>query len=242
MDIGSTGNVMVSHRRTDGTVEENRPWGAVDVSELARAAPWRTFRWYRGQRHYSGTYWSATVHDHVIYESRLELARLLFADFDPSVRHVAAQPFLLQAPVQGKLRKHIPDYLLMTHEGPLLVDVKPKLRLDEPQVAFTFAWTRQVVEGLGWRYQVWSEPESASLENVRFLAGYRRDRLFPGDLLDAVDLAVVEEVTLGEAAGRVAGFAPELARAGVFHLLWSGKLITDLQRPLSAGHVLRRAA
>ncbi|MBV9026165.1 MAG: TnsA-like heteromeric transposase endonuclease subunit [Streptomycetaceae bacterium] len=214
----------------------------MGVSELSQAAPWRTFRWYRGQRHYSGTYWSATVGDHVMYESRLELARLLFADFDPLVRHVAAQPFLVKALVQGKIRKHIPDYLLMTREGPLIVDVKPKRRLEKPEVAFTFAWTRQVVQDRGWRYEVWSEPAPAPLENVRFLAGYRRDWLFPGELLDAVEAAVVDGMTLGEAADRVAGFAPELARAGVFHLLWAGRMMTDLQRPLSASHVLRRAA
>jgi hypothetical protein len=42
---------------------------------------------------------------HVIYESRLELARLLFADFDESVRHIVAQPFLLKAYVAGSLPK-----------------------------------------------------------------------------------------------------------------------------------------
>jgi hypothetical protein len=40
----------------------------------------------------------------VIYESRLELARLLFADFEASVRHIVAQPFLLRADVDGDLR------------------------------------------------------------------------------------------------------------------------------------------
>lgn len=31
--------------------------------------------WYKGQRHYSGAFWSAIERDLVIYESRLELAR-----------------------------------------------------------------------------------------------------------------------------------------------------------------------
>ncbi|MGP3924380.1 hypothetical protein [Streptomyces sp. 8N616] len=57
----------------------------------------------------------------MIYESRLELARLLFADFDPAMRSIVAQPFLLKAEVDGKLRKHIPDYLLITEHGPMVV-------------------------------------------------------------------------------------------------------------------------
>ena len=30
---------------------------------FAAAVPWREFRWYRGQRHFSGSYWSATMQD-----------------------------------------------------------------------------------------------------------------------------------------------------------------------------------
>ncbi|MFD0348394.1 TnsA-like heteromeric transposase endonuclease subunit [Kitasatospora aburaviensis] len=121
----------------------------VSVGLLRSAVPWRTFRWYMGQRHYSGTYWSATMRDHVIYESRLELARLVFADFDPSVQHIVAQPFLLKTVVDGEVRKHIPDYLLITEQGPVVVDVKPRHRLARSEVAFTFEWTRRVVESRG---------------------------------------------------------------------------------------------
>ena len=104
---------------------EDRAWSEVSVELMMSAVPWRTFRWFKGQRHYSGIYWPATTNDHVIYESRLELARLLFADFDPAVRHIVAQPFLLKAVLEGKVRKHVPDYLLITGQGPVVVDVKP---------------------------------------------------------------------------------------------------------------------
>src|ERR1700746_1443237 len=58
--------------------ELSSPWEDVSAARLQDAAPWRAFRWHRGQKHYSGSYWSATQRDHVIYESRLELAALLF--------------------------------------------------------------------------------------------------------------------------------------------------------------------
>jgi len=90
---------------------------------LFRAAPWRTFRWYFGQRHYSGTYWSATEREHVIYESRLELANLLLADFDPTVHHIVAQPFQSSGTVDNQERRHIPDYLWDSDDGPVVVDV-----------------------------------------------------------------------------------------------------------------------
>ncbi len=92
--------------RTESGVTENESWTAVGSAVLSNTVPWRTFRWYKGQRHYSGVYWSATMRDHVVYESRLELARLIFADFDRSVHRILAQPFLLKAKVGGKIRKH----------------------------------------------------------------------------------------------------------------------------------------
>ena len=140
--------------------------------------PWRTFRWHRGQKHYSGTYWSATQNAHVVYESRLELARPLLADFHTSMSQIVAQPFLLVASVDGKQRKHIPDYLLITNDGPVVVDVKPRQHLTKSVVVRTFAWTRKAVESRGWRYEVWSEAPPVFLGNVRFLAGYRRRHLF----------------------------------------------------------------
>jgi hypothetical protein len=44
----------------------------------------------RGQSHLPGLYWSVTTGGHVVYESRLELARLLVADFDAEVVGIAA--------------------------------------------------------------------------------------------------------------------------------------------------------
>ncbi|MFI1290743.1 TnsA-like heteromeric transposase endonuclease subunit [Streptomyces sp. NPDC020792] len=157
----------VSVRRQRGAVVEDRDWGTAPVDLLRSACPWRMFRWYKGQKHYSGTYWSATMRDHVIYESRLELSRLLlfFADFDPTVCGIVAQPFLLKTVLKGKVRRHIPDYLLLTGQVPVLVDVKPLHRLSKAGVEFTFGWTPQTVESRGWKYEVWSEPPAVELES-----------------------------------------------------------------------------
>ncbi|MFE2441640.1 TnsA-like heteromeric transposase endonuclease subunit [Streptomyces sp. NPDC059426] len=207
---------------------------------LQSASPWRTFRWHKGQKHYSGTYWAATVRDHVIYESRLELARLLYADFDPAVHSIVAQPFLLKAVVEGKARKHIPDYFLTTEHAPVVVDVKPLRRLSNPVVGFTFAWTRRAVESRGWAYEVWSEPPEAELENIRFLAGYRRSWLFDPAILEETRRADLDGVTLGDAVRRVPGHAEPRVRAAIHHLLWRQELRTDLTRPLRPSTVLGR--
>ncbi|MFD7552893.1 TnsA-like heteromeric transposase endonuclease subunit [Streptomyces sp. NPDC059816] len=231
----------VSIRRQDGTAED-RTWASATAQSIESAAPWRTFRWYMGQKHYSGAYWSATVGDLVIYESRLELARLLFADFDASVRGIVAQPFLLKTVAEGKVRKHIPDYFLATEDGPVVVDVKPLRRLDDPVVASTFAWTRHAVEERGWRYEVWSEPPPAELENIRFLAGFRREWLFCPELLQEIRGAGLNGVPLAEAARCLPGREEEHVRAAIHHLLWKHELRVDLTSPLGASTLVGRPA
>ena len=180
--------------------------------------------------------------DHVIYESRLELARLIFADFDRAVHRILAQPFLLKAKVGGKIRKHIPDYFLVTDHGPAVIDVKPEHLLAKPTVAYTFAWTRRLVEARGWRYSSGAGRSHPELENLRFLAGYRRPWRFDAALLDQVHGAVVAGRTFGEVVRGLADCDPAAARAAVLHLLWRGELTTDLSAPLSDRHQLVRPA
>ena len=40
--------------RTESGVAEDESWTVVDSAVLSSTVPWRTFRWYKGQRHYSG--------------------------------------------------------------------------------------------------------------------------------------------------------------------------------------------
>jgi hypothetical protein len=228
--------------RSESGVTEDKPWSIVSSAVLSSTVPWRKFRWYKGQRHYSGAYWSATMLDHVVYESRLELARLIFADFDRSVHRILAQPFLLKVKVGGKIRKHIPDYFLSTDHGPVVIDVKPAHLLDKQTVAYTFGWTRHLVEARGWQYEIWSGAPSAELENLRFLAGYRRSWLFDAVLLDEVRGTDVEGRTFGEVVRGLNDCDPAAARAAVLHLLWRGELRTDLSTPLSDRNELVRSA
>ncbi|WP_369029116.1 TnsA-like heteromeric transposase endonuclease subunit [Streptomyces adonidis] len=240
--MGIVAEVVVRVRRHDDDEVGEYAWPAASSALLASAAPWRVFRWHRGQKHHSGTYWSATMRDHVVYESRLELARLLFADFDRSVHGIVAQPFLLQTVLEGKIRKHIPDYLLLTDQVPVVVDVKPLHRVSRPEVAFTFDWTRQAVEARGWKYEVWSEPPTVELENVRFLAGYRRDWLFSAALLEELRGIDLDGVSLGRAVARLPGRPGPQVRSAIHHLLWTQSLVADLDQPLGPSRTLRQPA
>jgi hypothetical protein len=222
---------------------------AIEVDRLragdfAGSVPWRRWRSHRGQAHLSGTYWCATTGGHVVYESRLELARLLLADFDPDVDRVWAQPGLLEAPVEGKVRRHVPDFLLISPAGAVtVVNVKPASRLTDPKVAAALAWPGALVTGHGWGYEVWSGGDPVVVENVRFLAAYRR----PGLVDETAVAAALGHVEDGEPLGVVearlgAGGPGWTVRPLLLTLLWRHHLVTDLSRPLSADSPLHHAA
>ena len=84
--------------RYDDGLEQEFPLDRLRLADFRHSVPWRQVRSRHGQAHYSGSYASATTGGFVVYESRLELARLLLADFDPQVERIYSQPFRVAAP------------------------------------------------------------------------------------------------------------------------------------------------
>lgn len=209
----------------------------VTPTMMAEAVPWRTFRMREGQPHYSGDYWAATEMGHVIYESRLELSRLVIADFAPSVRHIVAQPFLMRTSIGGRLRRHIPDYYFHTDDGSCVTDVKPHDRLTDPKVVATFAWTREAVEAKGWTFEVACEQPRPYIDNVRFLAGYRRAQYVSATALIELRSKDLDGLTIDDALTGMSTPRP-LLKATLLHMLWTHELTADLTRSLDSRTIL----
>jgi hypothetical protein len=230
-------------RYADGStrpVPVSRLW----LRDFEGSVPWRKLRSRHGQQHLSGSHWAATMGGHVVYESRLELARLLLADFDPEVSGIYAQPFRLVAMVDRRRRAHVPDFLLASASGVVrVVNVKPATRLAKPKIAEALAWPGVLVERHGWRYEIWSGCDPAVLDNVRFLAAYRRPGIVAGGAIEQAWAAVRGGEQLAVAEHRLAvarGQPPPAVRPALLALLWSGRLVTDLTRPLSGASILWR--
>lgn len=129
----------------------------------------------------------------------------MLADFDRSVTGIAAQPFLLTGIDRGRIRRHVPDLLLVGADGGVtVVDVKAPSRIADPCVREQFAWTRRV----GWAFEARSGANPQLLANVRFVAGYRREALIDTGLIPAVVDAVA-----GQVIGR--GESSERCRRGI---------------------------
>ncbi|MFJ7246350.1 TnsA-like heteromeric transposase endonuclease subunit [Kitasatospora sp. NPDC098652] len=240
--VGKASGPRVSIRYDDGSVREV-PFERLRLRDFVGAVPWREFRSVHGQKHYPGKYASATS-GKVVYESRLELARLMLADMDPTVKAIFAQPCLLTSQVEGKARRHVPDYLLVFETGTArVVNVKPEDRLADPKIVEALRWPGALVERHGWEYEIWSGADRIVLENVRFLSAYRRPGVVLPEEVEAAWRCVQDGDQLRVAEHRLAAGRPgHDARPALLALVWQGRLVTDLAQPLSGDWVLRRAA
>lgn len=122
-----------------------------------------------------------------------------------------------------------------------MVNVKPARRLDDPVVAQALAWPGELFLSHGWNYEVWSGCDAVLLENMRFLAGYRRSGIVAEDLVERAWREVHDGDALGEVERRLAGDGLGWSvRPALLALLWRGRLVTDLSRVLSSASMLRR--
>lgn len=237
--MGVHGDGLALRVRSESGRLSTLPLAAVQVDQLAGIQPIRSLTWYTGQRSFPGWYWSATMRAHVQYDSRLELSRLLLADFDPSVEEIVAQPFqLMESAGSEVVRRQIPDFLLVHGDRTVtVVNVKTREALAHDKVRSAFDWVTNALAAHGWRHEVWSGCDATLLSNVRFLAGFRRP-LPRGELLgliryEAPGHTISEtEQLLGSRCTRVS------LRPAVFHLLWRHDLRCSLDEPLSAGTFL----
>jgi hypothetical protein len=224
--------VRIQYRSSNGEAVDTT-LDRVMLDELVGGLPVREFRWYRGSKHYSGWYWSSTTGRLVAYESRLELARIMLADFAPDVSAIVAQPFRLIGADGRRIRRHVPDILLVDDDGAVtVVDVKAPYKRDDPDIRALMRWTERTVGMRGWDFEEWHGGPPQLLANVRFLAGYRRDRLIAEDLIPAVRRAVSAGSAIVDIERSVGESPAALVRPVVLHLLWAGELVADMTRPL----------
>lgn len=231
---------MVRVRYLDGSgADVETTLDRVVVDEVVCGLPVREFRSYKGRRHYSGWYWCATMDRLVVYESRLELARLMLADFDPGVTGIAAQPFQLVGADGPRIRRHVPDFLVVDAAGGVtVVDVKAASRRDDVEVRALMDWTRRTAALRGWGFEEWYGAPRTLLANVSFLAGYRRGRVVDGSLIPSVLAAASAGASIGDIERILRPLDALLVRPVVLHLLWRGLLHTDLTRSIDPTSVV----
>jgi hypothetical protein len=173
----NAGGFVVSYRTAvDADPIQMSPREAASV-DFESAAPIRRIGTGRGQRNF-GSWWLATTKRHVTFESWCERDHLIAFDFDSRVIRVASQPFRLEFTTSEGLRcPHIPDYFLRDADGGgIVVDVRPEALIDA-QDRLRFAGTAGLCRQTGWVYRRVGELPAVLGANLRWLAGYRHERV-----------------------------------------------------------------
>lgn len=208
--------------------------------EFERCLPVRRFRPHKGQRHLSGSWWSATTGGHVGYESWLERDFLMLLDHDPSVVGIVSQPlWLYWVDAEGRSVSHAPDFFAGYADGSAeLIDCRAVERRRPSDVA-KFEATAQACADLGWRYRLVGAVDLVLTANVRWLASYRHPRYraepVAAELLDACS-GPFPLMAAAESVGDPIAVLPVL-----FHLLWTQELTVELAVPLHANRVVQVA-
>lgn len=224
---------------TDGE-PTSLPLSALTYAHVGGCSPVRTFRWHRGQRHFPGWYWSATDRTHVMYESRLELARVMLADFDPLVCAVRSQPMRLSyVDGQGRKRTHVPDFALLYRDHRIrIVNVKPAEQLSDPAVRALLDGAHAVFERRGFDTELWSAERPMVMRTVAFLAGFRNPRCFDDGDLNLARSVLVGVMTVDEAECVLRHAGLDEPRPLLMHLLWTHEVHVDLMQPLEPDSAL----
>jgi len=222
--------IEVSYVLGDGA-ERRVPLAQAWAVPLERGLPVRRFRSRKGQRHLSGSWWSATTGGHVGFESWLERDHVLHLDFDPSVVGISSQPFWLHwSDAAGTTVTHAPDFFARRRDGSaVVVDCRPVERRRPRDVA-KFDATARACALVGWEYRLLGAADALVTANLRWLAGYRHPRHhLPGtvEVLRRVFATPTPLMAGAEAAGDPIAVLPVL-----FHLLWCHALTIDLLTPL----------
>ncbi|MEU6072130.1 TnsA-like heteromeric transposase endonuclease subunit [Streptomyces sp. NPDC047082] len=211
-------------------------WGV----RFEQAAPVRRFRWSKGGKSFAGWYFCATTGEHIGYESWLERDRLILLDADPQVTGIASQPFWLHWHDGERRRRHAPDYFVrLANSRGRVVDVRAADRVDEA-AAEAFAATERACRAVDWEF-VWADvPDPVLMANMRWLSRYRRQRCLRRDVTDRLMEVFSEPRPLRPGAEEAGD--PLMVLPVLFHLLWSGVLVTDVaSRLLGSDSVVHMA-
>lgn len=175
----------------------------------------------------------------VQFESWAERSLLLRLDRDPEVKDYGSQPETFKyVDGAGKTRRYTPDFIVWRIGGTEIHEVTCAKRRKRPQMKQREAAGVEICARRGWQYLVHTEqdlPQGSELANLLALFRYRPTAYAHQEVTEAlrVQLGSAEMVALSVLIRQVAqelNLPEPRVVAAIGHLLWHGRLQTDLKR------------
>ena len=108
--------------------------GEVVAAEVARGFPVREFPTYRGQRNYPGWLWLSTTRSLVGTRACLSETVSGWRTSIPTCRRCRVSRSGVRTG-RSRLQRHVPDFLLKTTTGFVVIDVKPAELVNDADIA-----------------------------------------------------------------------------------------------------------
>jgi hypothetical protein len=207
-------------------------WNGKRLPELRSMRSVRTPHSKANSRHVPVYAYSTTTGEHIRLESGLEHDLLRELDRRRDVTWLVSQPMRLRLPAKRARRRmeHTPDLLSVDSEGVVTVwDVRAARRQDE-DFRIKSQLTASACPTMGWHYEVFAGLTRVRRANLMWLHGFRRE---PADyattlgmLLRDTRISTIGAVLDGDDKGRQ-------FTACMWHAVWRGDLLCDLDRQLS---------
>lgn len=188
-------------------------------------------------RHIPVSAYSVTTGTHHELESSLEHELFRELEHRSDVTWIVEQPVMLHLATKGRAT-HVPDLLSLTSDGRVtLWDARPARRMDD-LFGVKVEWTAAACRAVGWSYELYSGTSRVRRLNLRWLHEYRWPQpWYPQAKRVLLALVTSDRSTTVGAIMTHADADPEVVSA-MWHFVWSGDLVCDLDRPLRAATTL----
>jgi hypothetical protein len=184
-------------------------------------------------RHVPVRAFSHTVDSYIELESGLEHDLLRVLDRKRSVAWIVSQPFTLSWTEPGRraTRRHTPDLLSVDVDSSVTVwDVKNPEAASSPKFTYVRDLSQVACRTHGWRYEVFTGLEPVRRHDLLWLHAYRRRPPWTSEYEDDLAAACSEGIPLGDLVSNASGGE---RLAVVWHLIWTGRLVVDLNERLT---------
>lgn len=191
-------------------------------------------------RHVPVFAYSTTTGGHIRLESGLEHDLLRELDRRHDVVWLVSQPMRLRLAAKRGRRplEHTPDVLCLHQSGVVTVwDVRAKKRQDE-DFRIKAELTGAACQGQGWRYEVFTGLTRVRRANLMWLHGFRRE---PVDYANTLAMQIRDTRIRTIGAVIDADHDGGHLTASMWHAVWRGDLVCDLDKHLSRSTPLSRS-
>jgi hypothetical protein len=172
-------------------------------------------------------------------ESHTERGLALRIDRDPRVKNYRSQPLRISYDdSEGKLHTYVPDFQVWRWDGSVEIhEVTLSERRLLPNAQLREKAAREHCDKEGWRYVVHTEgslPNDTEAANLLALYAYRPSIYSRADVAHAVlvKFGIGQHILLRELSSVISqdlDLPPATVSTAIYHLLWHGKIATDLR-------------